>query len=428
MRRRGNKFTLIVAGALVLSSITGCGKKEEATTTAATTKAEVTTEAQTQTDAEKEDVTTEAENSGVPSDDFDYASKEAEDLVAMIKDPANPTLEEFVWLCSTLQYVKINDDLTLESCNTWKAISLVNDAIRENDGKRPDTKDIYNALIQSESPQVRGYALSYVGGLFGTTDDEIAECKRIMESEQDLYVIKCLLDALSNELATDPAIAEYFLKMSEHENPAIRLQATFGLANSWSKGVDGVLDAVIRLMNDEDEDVAKYACKGSGELRDESVIEPLVAILNNPELANIHGGAVDGLVTMWFDYPFHEGTSEAAYNATMDYWKKTPRTEDVPAWTSVTLIKNINDSKYDAWKANATYFNVDDVVAVMYDILMDSDANWLARSSAMDTIFVYATPDYCRGMQAAIDGLTDNDANNIKNSYQKHIEKLDEAQ
>ena len=416
--RRHKKYALILAGAMLLTSVTGCGKQKEETTTEATTKAEVTTEAATETTTEAEATTEEA------GDNIDYANMTAEELVAKIKDPANPTVEEYAWLCSTFQYVEINDELELEENITDEALSLVGDAIYDGDGQYPDMDGVFDELIKSEAPQVRGYALSLTYSFVGVSDEGIAVCKEMIANEKDPYVIKCLVSALSNEVATDPEIANFIIEMSENENAAIRYETAAALANAWSKGVDGVVDAVIRLMNDEDEDVCDCACSGAGQLRDEAVIEPLVAILNDPEKANIHGSAVTGLVDMWFDYPFHEGTSEAAYNATMDYWKKKPRTEEVPCWTSVTEISVRNKDKFDAWKQNATYFNEDDVIAVMYDILMDPDVNWLARSGALDTIFEYATPEYCKGLQSAIDGLTDDKAELVQSAYQNKIDKM----
>ena len=163
--------------------------------------------------------------------------------------------------------------------------------------------------------------------------------KSLIKDETNEYVLYNTTKALSNEAKSGQEIAEFIIKMASHEHAKIRNAAANALGNSWSKGVEGAVDTIIKLMNDTDTDVRKTACKYSGKLADESVIEPLVAILNNTDDADIHGSCVEGLTYLWYDYPFFENTSEKAYTATMDYLKKTPRTDKVPAWTAVGAFK-----------------------------------------------------------------------------------------
>ena len=103
----------------------------------------------------------------------------------------------------------------------------------------------------------------------------------------------------------------------------------------------------------------------------------------------------------------------------MDYLKKTPRTEKVPAWTAVGAFKTTStQDSFTKWKEKATYFNLDEVYNVMVDIIKDGNANWLARTSAIDVIKSHCSKEKFDGLKAVIDGLTDSKASQVKSSYE----------
>ena len=336
-----------------------------------------------------------------------------EDLLSHIKDINNVTSEEFIWLVSTYSNVNIKDDFTLEDNITDEAI----DAIKSE--AMPSESTYIASLLKSEAPQVRGYAISQVTSLLGVSKDNIELAKELIATEKDPYVLYKATQALSNEARSAKEIADFLIKMASHENAKIRAKAALALGNSWSKGVEGAVDTIITLMNDSDKEVRKNACKYSGKLADEKVIEPLVKILNNAEDADIHGSCIDGLVYLWYDYPFFENKSEKAYKATMDYLKKTPRTDKIPAWTAVGSFKvTSTQDSFKKWKEEAKYFNVDEVYNIMVDIIKDGDADWLARSSAIDVIKAHCSEDKFKGLKEIIDGLTDSNANLVKSSYE----------
>ena len=191
------------------------------------------------------------------------------------------------------------------------------------------------------------------------------------------------------------------------------------LGNTWSKGVDGAVEAVITLMNDKDLEVRKAACRNAGKLNDDSVIEPLVKILNNADDADVHGSCIEGLVTLWYDYPFFKSTNEKAYNATMDYLKKTPRTDKVPAWTAVGAFKTTSTQPaFTEWKQKATYFKTDDIYNIMVDIIKDGNANYSARTSAIDVIKAHCSKEQFNSLKNIIDALTDSKAKSVKSAYE----------
>ena len=381
---------LLIGGLFIL---TGCGDKKEEETV-----------------APKQEVT-------------DYSKMTADDLLAIFaKDPNNIITENYIALISTYANVKIQDDLTLEE-------NITDEAIKKISSKAKPSLDSYlGTLLESNAPQVRGYGISLITSLTGVSSKNLELAKKLIKDETNEYVLYCATKALSNEAKSSKEVADFLIKMASHENAKIRNAAASALGNSWSKGVEGATDTIIKLMNDTDKDVRKTACKYSGKLADEAVIEPLVTILNNNDDADIHGSCIEGLVYLWYDYPFFANTSEKAYNATMDYLRKTPRTDKIPAWTAVGSFKTVpgTDSglkSFNEWKEKATYFKTDDIYNVMVDIIKDGNASYLARTSAMDVIKAHCGDEKFSELKAIVDGLTDSSASTVKSSYDNKATK-----
>ena len=245
--------------------------------------------------------------------------------------------DSYAAILESLQCCKINDKtftLDKKDCITNEVL----DALKQDKVLLPSLSDVAAKLAKHESPIVRGKAYSAFSGLFGASDKDISIAKEAIKNEKDAYGLQELVAGLSNEGNKDPEVGKFLVDMSKHENSFVRRKAAIALANTWSNKVEGAVDAVIAMMGDSDENVAKLACSGSGKLGDEKVIEPIVNILNDESKKGLHGDCIRGLSVMWLDYPFHKNHNENAYKATMDYLKKTPRTKDIPAWNAISAF------------------------------------------------------------------------------------------
>ena len=344
-----------------------------------------------------------------------YDAMTAEDLLARIKDKENVTKEEYVDLINTYEFVTIKDDFTLED-------NITNEAIKSIDSKaKPSLDEYLPDILNSKSAQVRGYGISLITSLFGVSDANLELAKNLIKTETEPYVLYKATDALSNELK-DNDVKDFVFKMAENENALIRKKAAYAIANSWSKDVEGAVDKIIALMKDSDVEVRKAAASGSGKLNDEAVIDPLVEILNNAEDSDVHASAIEGLCHLWYDYPFFENTSEKAYNATMDYYKKTPRTDKVPAWNSLSAFRTTStQDAFSEWKTKATYYDTEEIYNIMVELIKDGDMNWLGRTSAMDVVKNHCGDEKLSGLREIVDGLTDSKASLVKSSYDSKV-------
>ena len=301
---------------------------------------------------------------------IDYANMTEDDLIKeFIKDEQNITLDEFIDLASTYSYATINNKLELDENITDKAIKK----LKENKAKLPAAKEFVEPLLKSDAPQVRGYAFSNIATFFGASDSHKASAKEILKTEKEPYVIKCAVKALGNEGGKDAEIGKFLLDAAKNENAVVRRQAAVALGSTWNKTLNGAVDAEIELMKDSDKEVRKAAYEYAGLLGDDRVVAPISEMLKNEADADLHSSGVKGLVWLWYDYPSHENTSEAAYRATMDYFKTTPGSDKVPAWAAVTSFTNKSEKNYDAWKAKATYFNTDELYEVMLGLVKNEN-------------------------------------------------------
>ena len=353
---------------------------------------------------------------------IDYANMTEDDLIKeFIKDEQNITLDEFIDLASTYSYATINNKLELDENITDKAIKK----LKENKAKLPAAKEFVEPLLKSDAPQVRGYAFSNIATFFGASDSHKASAKEILKTEKEPYVIKCAVKALGNEGGKDAEIGKFLLDAAKNENAVVRRQAAVALGSTWNKTLNGAVDAEIELMKDPDKEVRKAAYEYSGLLGDDRVVAPISEMLKNEADADLHSSGVRGLVWLWYDYPSHENTSEAAYRATIDYFKTTPGSDKVPAWAAVTSFTNKSEKNYDAWKAKATYFNTDELYEVMLGLVRNENLGRMTRGYACKPVAAHCTKEQFEAFGEVVNALADKDAKFIQQEYQNQANKLE---
>lgn len=353
---------------------------------------------------------------------IDYANMTEDDLIKeFIKDEQNITLDEFIDLASTYSYATINNKLELDENITDKAIKK----LKENKAKLPAAKEFVEPLLKSDAPQVRGYAFSNIATFFGASDSHKASAKEILKTEKEPYVIKCAVKALGNEGGKDAEIGKFLLDATKNENAVVRRQAAVALGSTWNKTLNGAVDAEIELMKDSDKEVRKAAYEYAGLLGDDRVVAPISEMLKNEADADLHSSGVRGLVWLWYDYPSHENTSEAAYRATIDYLKTTPGSDKVPAWAAVTSFINKSEKNYAAWKEKATYFNTDELYEVMLGIAKNENLSRLARGYACKPVAAHCSKEQFEAFGTVVNALADKDAKFIQDEYQNQSKKLE---
>lgn len=443
MRKKVISMLLIAA---MLAMPIGCGKdgnKDKDTTagveTTDTGDDSAETDAPPKTPVPKEDKETkesdkdtDTENETDFSDDDyepaqvtkkEYESMSAQDLIDRIKDVKNITEDEALALYSTYAYTNYKEDFYSREENiTDEAFKILKD-----DGcKIPYTTTIRDNMLHSESANVRAYAFSTIGGLFGTTSEEEKMAEEVLAKETEPVVLFAALRSLGGAVS-NPAVAEFVLNMTEHENANVRKQAALAIGSEWAMGIDGMVDAILKLMNDENEDVRTTAYKYAGRLHDDRVIDPLEEVLKDSSLVQFHDACITSLTYMWYDYPSHRYTNERAYRITIDYLSQKPRNGDIPYWTTVGAFRSASSmgTSYEDWKKEATYFDEAEINNLMLDIVADQDADRRGREIAMKYIMERGDDASKESLKNIMENMTEDDPGHflMSHTYEALINK-----
>ena len=352
------------------------------------------------------------EAKGDASDELDYANMTEDDLVKDLIDKESLTEEEVLWLDSTFRYVDFDEYLTLPSCISYKAFSLLSDK-----GVKYEISDKHlETLLKSEYPQLRVRAMEHMFSFFGLSDEHKEMVKELVKTETEPAVIKEAIATLGNS-GNDPEVGAFLIASAKHEDPRIRETAASWIGSYWNDKMEGAVEAELELMKDEDIKVAEAACRNCENMTDKRILEALKEALNDDEKYELHGSCMDSVIYMWLNYPSHEKYNKEAYKISMDYFKKKPRTKNVPYWIAVSHMDKINEDKFDAWKKKAKYYKPKEIVEVMTEIIKDKNADYLARCCAVDVIAKHGGKKAFKDLKPIIKKLKDEQADSIRDAY-----------
>lgn len=352
------------------------------------------------------------EAKGDASEELDYANMTEDDLVKDLIDKESLTEEEVLWLDSTFRYVDFDEYLTLPSCISYKAFSLLSDK-----GVKYEISDKHlETLLKSEYPQLRVRAMEHMFSFFGLSDEHKEMVKELVKTETEPAVIKEAIATLGNS-GNDPEVGAFLIASAKHEDPRIRETAASWIGSYWNDKMEGAVEAELELMKDENVKVADAAYRNCEDMTDKRILEALKEALNDDEKYELHGSCMDSVIYMWLNYPSHEKYNKEAYKISMDYFKKKPRTKNVPYWIAVSHMDKINEDKFDAWKKKAKYYKPKEIVEVMTEIIKDKNADYLARCCAVDVIAKHGGKKAFKDLKPIIKKLKDEQADSIRDTY-----------
>lgn len=285
------------------------------------------------------------------------------------------------------------------------------------DKEKSDKVKVDMQLLKDESPLVRAYAYNRLTRNYDQNNQELQDLVAALKTEKDPAVLKAGLKSLMNNYKVSSDLYELAKQSASHENKDVRMGAAMGLVNSNNKDVEGLYDEAVKLLDDEDAEVASYACENILKLEHEGAIDEVVKRINSEEAKHIaiSGACALGLQKIWYNYPSFDKYDAAANKATIDYLKKTPRTKDLPSWN---VVSKFMKAPKEEWKSLAKDFDAKELVTVLSDIVKDENANTLARQYSIEAIAVHGTK---ADLEALSKDLKD-DA--MKDKVAKALEKM----
>ena len=340
----------------------------------------------------------------------EFAAKTAEDLIKeYFADAANPTAQEFARLYENYAFIDTKDDYEFDSDNTIAAAVKI---IKDSGAKTVNASnpEVISYLIASKLDGARAYA--YRQQSSNNIDPSVAIYAPLLEkalSETQPKVVYAVLKGLPQSYGNNDEFWAFALPFAKSEDANIRRAVTTAFDRFDTESKDAAIEAAITLMNDADDTVKASALRYSGKIGDDRLIDSYRTILMDESLAKkFHGNALLGLTDIWYAYPTHDNTSEAAYKLTMEYYTMDTTSPDIPSWNGLTGIKMKGaKAKYDAWRTAATYFNERDVVNAMLAIVADAEASKNVKNSAIDNIAAWGTLEDAQAAKTTVEAFPD---------------------
>ena len=346
-----------------------------------------------------------------------YATMTTDELIAkLIKDKAAPTVEEYTALIETIELADLDERLNF-------ADNATNDALLQlkNDGATlPNILECANGIIANDSAQVRAYYYSRLGNVFfDDTTAYYAPIKAKVITETEPIAIAYAFRYLASNFRSDAEFCDFVLANKDNENFMVRKWFSSAVTYLQPADKEPFIVAMLALLEDENIDVVTEAALDCGALDDDRFVEPIAKILKDENLADVHDDALTSLVEMWYNYPAHDNYSEAAYKATIDYLKGDYASADIPNWMGMSKMANKSTTRFDAWAAEATYVNGDEIVEAAKNIFEDEAKARLVRTQCISIIGVFGDKADLEALQATIDKV---ESASDKSSYQSKLD------
>ncbi|MBP5681959.1 MAG: HEAT repeat domain-containing protein [Bacteroidales bacterium] len=341
------------------------------------------------------------------------ADKTADSLISsIIKTPKGQQikLEEYKKLFlnfADAEIEKTTSDISWHHPVT-KAIEKIGKDYKTQHHQIPGVKDFYFSLLTNESPQLRGKAMQYLE--FWRTENEVVDkITDALQNETEPFVIIRGISAVGHKFSENEKLAKFMLAQVDNPNKSVRSQLAWSVVSLRNKDSEAAKDVARKLINDPEWTVQKNVLNSLGDFHDESFIDDLEKILNDPAQENLHSGAYKSLFEMWYNYNY---TCKRAHDICYNYMSKKPRSKNVPNWLAVSMSFD-NPAKYTQWrkewKDKSPFFKESEWVNLLIDIAADSQAYSFARNSAIDTLKKLGTKEDLEAAKTKVAALPDTD-------------------
>lgn len=254
--------------------------------------------------------------------------------------------------------------------------------------------------LKHTDPKVR--VLPMISMTFNLDDDKsekAAALLHILQNETDTEVLTTALRSNMNNLKVSNAFYEAYKKHAASDNADIRMAAMQGIINSNNRSVEGIEAEGIKFLDDKDTRISAGACKELLSDKYTSAMPKIEEIMKTSTDEVMLETCAKGLMDLWYYAPFFKEFDAKAYQLTLDYLKKTPRTKNLPGWTIISTLKK---APKDEWRALAKEFNAKDLVAVLSDIVKDENADPVAREYAIGAIGIHGTKADLEALDKAV--------------------------
>ncbi len=332
----------------------------------------------------------------------------ADPVAAFLADksqPLTPEIEEKLLLA--LKSCKVDDNGIQPRCPEYRNFNQAR--VRKWKAADPAAEGAAIGLkhLGDESPAVRLMSARMMGAKTGSSPATRKALLAAADKEKVAGVLVSMLRALGPHQQGDAGIGKLLMKSADSPSQRVRMEAMGWLLTPAGAAIDGSFKKISdALAKDPSAQVRTYLCSrlyGSGNADAIPLLQKYLLAKDTPP--QMMGGCFQGLVGAWTGYPRPKKPSKEAYELTLKVLKATPRTEQRPPWTGISSLRAARtdirpgDAGGKKWLDNVKgWYKQQDLLAALESVAGDLDANWLARSSALDVMRQLGAPkaDYKR--------------------------------
>ncbi len=367
---------LSMALALASLAFAGCGNKGDggAAKTAEKPAAE-----------KKDDKKAEAPKAVEQAADLAEDAKKTAEALAAGGDALS--LEGYEKLLLALSTCEVNERGIDRKCPAWEAFDAARKKNRANLMKNLGGQlgGLGRKHIKHESAAVRIQSARLMGSIFGANNENQEAIVAAAAEEKDANVLKAMVRTVASSIGKSDKVRELVMANTAHASPDVRIEVVSALTSTWAKKAEGTLEKAMEMVEkDGDEKVRRYGCSRLGARGDEKAL-PLLDKLTKDAKADpkLYADCMKGLIGMWSSPVVHDDPSKKAYDLTLKRLKVTPRTDDNPPWAA---FSGLMWAKLDKFKERAGWFKQAELMGVLTDVAKDKNANWMARTGAIDAM------------------------------------------
>ncbi len=245
-------------------------------------------------------------------------------------------------------------------------------------------------LMGHENATVRLYAAGTLSSFFGASDATVKTVLEYGPKEKNPAVLRKLVRAVGSKMKKYPEVAKFVMGLATNESPMVRIQVATYLTSTWSDGVDGTLELAMKMVaTDPDAKVRGYACSSLGRKVDERVLPTLKKFTSDKAAVKdpaLHGRCLQGLASMFMQWPFSDKTSKKAFDLFTDRIATKKCSKKVPSWMAISGLSFMADPKYSAkYNTKTPWFakKKKKLIKALGKVVGCTEGAWLARSNAI---------------------------------------------
>jgi HEAT repeat protein len=218
-----------------------------------------------------------------------------------------------------------------------------------------------------------------------------AEFAEAVKSLEDPVTVASMLKKVSHVAAKDKKLTELYIDQADHEDETVRMRAAGWLVSEGATGTDGTLEKAMELVeHDPSPEVRRKICFDLGNRRNETALPLLIELVKDSEPGSrLHAACLRGIIEMWSAPVDRDNPSQAAYRTTLEYVNTKPRHGVMPHYYSIAALRWAQRHEF---RRETPWFQPEEAMEALVDVLSDRDGNWQARTSAVRALQAYDLP------------------------------------